>query len=56
MTDIRICCVMNRNVTFQFLNEEGLINEKTVVVPNEATKEDLLMVHSKRYLKKLNVS
>lgn len=41
---------------FQFLKEEGLINEKTVVVPNEATKEDLLMVHSKKYLKKLNVS
>ncbi|XP_018565270.1 histone deacetylase 11 [Anoplophora glabripennis] len=41
---------------YKFLNEEGLINEKTVVVPNEATKEDLLMVHSKRYLKKLNCS
>ncbi|KAJ8922675.1 hypothetical protein NQ315_007707 [Exocentrus adspersus] len=44
------------NNVYKFLNEEGLVNEKTVVVPKEASKEDLLMVHSKKYLKKLNCS
>ncbi|KAJ8927171.1 hypothetical protein NQ314_020447 [Rhamnusium bicolor] len=44
-----------RNI-YKYLKESGLINKKTVVVPNEATKEDLLMVHTKKYLKKLNCS
>ncbi|KAJ8952052.1 hypothetical protein NQ318_010962 [Aromia moschata] len=41
---------------YKFLKESGLVNKKTVVVPNEATREDLLMVHTKKYLKKLNCS
>lgn len=32
-----------------------MISQKTVVVPNEATNEHLLMVHKKKYLKSLKV-
>ncbi|VEN50647.1 unnamed protein product [Callosobruchus maculatus] len=41
---------------YKLLRENGLINKKTVVVPNEATREDLLMVHTKKYLKSLKCS
>ncbi|CAG9762833.1 unnamed protein product [Ceutorhynchus assimilis] len=42
--------------SFQFLSDSGMISKKTVVVPNEAKKEHLLMVHKKKYLKSLQCS
>ncbi|KAG5898612.1 hypothetical protein JTB14_020988 [Gonioctena quinquepunctata] len=44
-----------RNI-YKILNDHGLVNKETVVVPNEATEGDLLMVHSKKYLKTLKCS
>lgn len=41
---------------FQFLKKAGLINETTIIKPNEATKEDLLVVHSKKYISSLKCS
>ncbi|XP_023016022.2 histone deacetylase 11 isoform X1 [Leptinotarsa decemlineata] len=41
---------------YKILKQSGLIDKKTVVVPNEATEEDLLMVHTKKYLKRLKCS
>lgn len=41
---------------FQFLKQFGVIDEETVTKPNKATKEDLLVVHSKKYLKTLKCS
>lgn len=40
---------------FKYLKNSGLINDETVSVPNEATAEDLLIVHTKKYLKSLKV-
>ena len=40
---------------FKFLKTACLINEDTIAVPNEATEEDLLVVHTKKYLKSLKV-
>ncbi|XP_076274483.1 histone deacetylase 11 isoform X1 [Rhynchophorus ferrugineus] len=41
---------------FKILSDCGMITKKTVVVPNEAKKEHLLMVHKKKYLKSLKCS
>ncbi|KAF2901613.1 hypothetical protein ILUMI_04570 [Ignelater luminosus] len=41
---------------FEFLKKAGLINENTIVKPNEATKEDLLVVHTKKYIRSLKCS
>lgn len=41
---------------FQLLKNAELINESTIVTPNEATKEDLLVVHTKKYLCSLHCS
>lgn len=41
---------------FQHLKKAGLITDETITEPNEATEEDLLVVHTKNYLKSLNVS
>ncbi|XP_063913452.1 histone deacetylase 11 [Zophobas morio] len=41
---------------FKFLKTACLINEDTIAVPNEATEEDLLVVHTKKYLKSLKCS
>ncbi|RZB77479.1 histone deacetylase 11, partial [Asbolus verrucosus] len=41
---------------FKYLKTAGLVGEDTIAVPNEATKEDLLVVHSKKYLKSLKCS
>ncbi|XP_060531715.1 histone deacetylase 11 isoform X2 [Cylas formicarius] len=41
---------------FKMLNDRGLVTKKTVVVPNEAKKAHLLMVHKKKYLKSLKCS
>ncbi|KAJ8984438.1 hypothetical protein NQ317_012502 [Molorchus minor] len=38
---------------YKFLKEIGLVTKETVVMPNEATKEDLLMVHTKKIFKKV---
>lgn len=40
---------------FNYLKTAGLITEKSVTKPNAATKEDLLNIHSKKYLKSLKV-
>jgi histone deacetylase 11 len=40
---------------FKLLKTAGLVDESRIAVPNEATKEDLLVVHTKKYLKSLNV-
>ncbi|XP_070193621.1 histone deacetylase 11-like [Littorina saxatilis] len=39
-----------------FLKEAGMVRDDTLVVPLEATEEDLLMVHTKRYLSSLRWS
>lgn len=41
---------------FKILSDSGMISKKTVVMPNEAKKEHLLMVHKKKYLKSLKCS
>nr|CAD7203368.1 unnamed protein product [Timema douglasi] len=41
---------------FQYLKDAGLVNEETVSKPNEATVEDLLLVHTKQYLDSLKWS
>ncbi|KAB0799618.1 hypothetical protein PPYR_07498 [Photinus pyralis] len=41
---------------FQHLKKAGLIDEDTVTKPNEASKEDLLVVHTKKYLRSLQYS
>ena len=35
--------------------EAGMVRDDTLVVPVEATEEDLLVVHTKRYLSSLRV-
>ncbi|KAL1509674.1 hypothetical protein ABEB36_004380 [Hypothenemus hampei] len=41
---------------YKILCENGLLNETTVVKPNEAKTEHLLLVHKKKYLKSLKCS
>uniref|UniRef100_A0AAR5QDL2 Histone deacetylase domain-containing protein n=1 Tax=Dendroctonus ponderosae TaxID=77166 RepID=A0AAR5QDL2_DENPD len=41
---------------FKILTDSGMISHKTVVVPNEAKNEHLLLVHKKKYLKSLKCS
>ncbi|XP_029907040.1 histone deacetylase 11 [Myripristis murdjan] len=40
----------------RFLKEEGLISDGNIVEAHEATEEDLLVVHTKRYLNRLKWS
>lgn len=40
---------------FQFLNNADLVSEEEVVKPKEASNRDLMVVHSKNYIKSLNV-
>ncbi|KAL3267127.1 hypothetical protein HHI36_011267 [Cryptolaemus montrouzieri] len=44
-----------RNI-FKILERQHLLNERTVVQPKEASKDDLLVTHPKSYLKKLKYS
>ncbi|KAF5908732.1 histone deacetylase 11 isoform X2, partial [Clarias magur] len=37
----------------QFLKEEQFITDETIVTAREASEEDLLVVHTKRYLSRL---
>jgi hypothetical protein len=39
----------------QYLKDANLVNENTVTKPNEVEQEDLLLVHTARYLKSLKV-
>uniref|UniRef100_A0A1B6F569 Histone deacetylase 11 n=1 Tax=Cuerna arida TaxID=1464854 RepID=A0A1B6F569_9HEMI len=41
---------------FQFLKDEGLVTDDSVVVPREANEADLLLVHTKKYLNSLKWS
>ncbi|KAJ9588992.1 hypothetical protein L9F63_017687 [Diploptera punctata] len=41
---------------FQYLKDSNIIDEKTVTKPNEVQQEDLLLVHTARYLKSLKWS
>nr|XP_016498572.1 PREDICTED: histone deacetylase 2 isoform X2 [Nicotiana tabacum] len=40
----------------RFLSKNGIVDQKHIVEPVEATKDDLLVVHSESYLKSLNSS
>ncbi|XP_016498571.2 histone deacetylase 2 isoform X1 [Nicotiana tabacum] len=40
----------------RFLSKDGIVDQKHIVEPVEATKDDLLVVHSESYLKSLNSS
>lgn len=40
----------------QYLKKSGYVKEKNIVQPKEASKTDLLVVHTKRYLQSLKVS
>ncbi len=42
-------------IFFKYLKRAGLLSEKSIVMPNEASKEDLLMVHHRKYLRSLKV-
>uniref|UniRef100_A0A8C4QJC4 Histone deacetylase 11 n=2 Tax=Eptatretus burgeri TaxID=7764 RepID=A0A8C4QJC4_EPTBU len=39
-----------------YLKEAGMINDETIVVPREAEEQDLLLVHTKRYINSLKYS
>ncbi|XP_077984351.1 histone deacetylase 11-like isoform X2 [Glandiceps talaboti] len=41
---------------FTFLKEDGMLKDDTIITPREATEEDLLVVHTKRYLNNLKWS
>nr|BAW19565.1 histone deacetylase 11 [Gnatocerus cornutus] len=41
---------------FKYIKSAGLLSEDAVAVPNEATEEDLLVVHTKKYLRSLKCS
>lgn len=41
---------------FQYLKDANLITDGCIVNPKEARKNDLLVVHTKKYLKSLKVS
>ncbi|KAK3924758.1 Histone deacetylase 11 [Frankliniella fusca] len=41
---------------FQILKKKGLISEDTVIQPNKVKTEDLLLVHTKGYIKSLKSS
>ncbi|KAK0050227.1 histone deacetylase 11 isoform X3 [Biomphalaria pfeifferi] len=41
---------------FEFLKVAGMLREDTVVEPMEATEEDLLLVHSNKYLRSLKLA
>lgn len=48
--------VLNINVLlFQYLKEAKLIDDTCIVKPNIATKNDLQVVHTKKYLRSLQV-
>lgn len=40
---------------FDSVSEEGFLTDADIVEAREATEEDLLLVHTKRYLNKLKV-
>lgn len=40
---------------FEFLKNAGLVSEERVVEPKEASNRDLMVVHTKKYIKSLNV-
>lgn len=40
---------------FRFLKNAGLFDEDTIVKPNEASNRDLMVVHTKKYIRSLNV-
>lgn len=39
----------------QYLKDAKLVDDKTITRPNKASHEDLLQVHSQKYLKSLKV-
>ncbi|XP_022104034.1 histone deacetylase 11-like isoform X2 [Acanthaster planci] len=41
---------------FNFLKEKGMLSDETIIRPSEATTEDLLVVHTKKYLDSLRWS
>lgn len=47
--------VYNANCYFSSVSEEKLIADDLIVQAREATDEDLLVVHTRRYLNKLKV-
>jgi acetoin utilization deacetylase AcuC-like enzyme len=51
-----MCCTVPINLSvFQYLKDADIVNENTVTKPNEVQQEDLLLVHTARYLKSLKV-
>jgi acetoin utilization deacetylase AcuC-like enzyme len=49
------CIVPIKLFVLQYLKDANIVNENTVTKPNEAQEEDLLLVHTARYLKSLKV-
>jgi acetoin utilization deacetylase AcuC-like enzyme len=49
---IQLCII----IILQYLKDANLVNENTVTKPNKVEREDLLLVHTARYLKSLKVS
>jgi hypothetical protein len=49
------CTVPIKLFVLQYLKDANIVNENTVTKPNEAQQEDLLLVHTARYLNSLKV-
>jgi acetoin utilization deacetylase AcuC-like enzyme len=50
-------CIVEINIFIsQYLKDANLVDENTVTKPNEVEHEDLLLVHTARYLKSLKVN
>lgn len=55
MEAVYLCIVYIEFFILQYLKDANLVNENTVTKPNEVQQEDLLLVHTARYLKSLKV-
>ena len=52
----KLCIVKINPFILQYLKDANLVDENTVTKPNEAEHEDLLLVHTARYLNSLKVN
>jgi len=52
---IQLCIVQIEFFILQYLKDANIVNENTITKPNEVCQEDLLLVHTARYLKSLKV-
>lgn len=53
---VKFCIGKINPFILQYLKDANLVDENTVTKPNEVQHEDLLLVHTARYLKSLKVN